>query len=76
MLLGFHLAPFLDDDGISPLAHGSSGYGTVHQCRDYGGLAAWIEHNRLTAFEPVGNTTRREFEPLDMSLVEPMLVTE
>lgn len=55
------------------MAHGSSGYGTVHQCRNFNGLATWIEDNRLTDFDPPDDGPRRKSEPLDFSLIEPSM---
>lgn len=64
------LEPFVDEDGMVPLPHGSSGYGVVHQCRNYHGLAEWIEENRLTEFDPPAHAERRKPWPLNMTLAE------
>ncbi|PSN59926.1 hypothetical protein BS50DRAFT_507614, partial [Corynespora cassiicola Philippines] len=39
------LEPFLEEDGLTIKKGGSSGWGVVHQCRDWAALARWVDQH-------------------------------
>ncbi|PQE31424.1 Tat pathway signal sequence protein [Rutstroemia sp. NJR-2017a WRK4] len=40
------LEAFLEADGVTPRAQGSTGWGVVHKCRNFDELKAWTEEFR------------------------------
>jgi hypothetical protein len=45
------LEPYVGADGVTPLRHGSSGWGVKHFCRNYDALLQWGNEHDVEAYE-------------------------
>lgn len=44
------LEPWVEDDGVTRKPKGSSGWGTLHQCRNWNKVIEWVEDREFLGF--------------------------